>query len=157
MAKGLKGWLYPGGRPNWLAQILNNGWARLHGWGILPNYLVTLEVRGRRSGRTITLPLVMALVDGERYLVSMLGKNVDWVRNANAAGGNVVLRHGRREEVRLEQVPVERRAPIIKAYLKRAPGGRPHIPVDKDAPMSAFEEIASDIPVFRVVSRSGNE
>jgi hypothetical protein len=49
----------------------------------------------------------------------------------------VTLRHGRREEVRLEQVPADRRAPVLKTYLKRAPGERPHLPVHKDAPLSS--------------------
>jgi len=95
--------------------------------------------------------MVMAIVDGQRYLVSMLGENVEWVRNVRAAGGRAGLRHGRREEVRLEEVTVEVRAPLIKAYLRRAPGARPHVPVHKDAPLSEFERIAAQIPVFRVV------
>ena len=95
--------------------------------------------------------MVMAIVEGQRYLVSMLGENVDWVRNVRAADGRAVLRHGRREEVRLEEVPVELRAPVLKAYLKRAPGARPHVPVYKDAPLSEFERIAAQIPVFRVI------
>jgi hypothetical protein len=36
---------------------------------------------GLRSGRIVVLPLVMAVVEGERYLVSMLGKQVNWVKN----------------------------------------------------------------------------
>jgi hypothetical protein len=51
----------------------------------------------------------MAVVDGERYLVSMLGEEANWVKNVGAAGGQVVLRHGRREEVRLEEVAPDRR------------------------------------------------
>jgi hypothetical protein len=74
------------------------------------------------------------------YALSMLGAEVDWVRNVKAAGGNVVLRHGRREEVRLEEIPPNQRARVLKAYLKRAPGARPHLPVDKDAPLSEFEQ-----------------
>jgi len=145
-------WFYRGGRPNRLASVLNRCSAAVHALGIAPNYLVTLEVRGRRSGRTIRLPLVMAVVDGERYLVSMLGPKVDWVRNAEAAAGNVTLRHGRREEVHLEEVPVGERAPVLKAYLRRAPGARPHVAIDKDATLSEFERVAARIPVFRVVS-----
>lgn len=144
-------WLYRGGRPRRLASVVNRGTAALYALGLLPNYLVALEVVGRRSGRAISLPLVMAILDGQRYLVSMLGENVDWVRNVRAAGGRAVLRHGRREEVRLEEVPVELRAPVLKAYLRRAPGARPHVPVHKDAPLSEFERIAAQIPVFRVV------
>jgi hypothetical protein len=93
----------------------------------------------------------MAIMDEQRYLVSMLGENVDWVRNARAAGGRAALRHGRRKEVQLEEVPVGRRAPLLKAYLQRAPGARPHIGIDKDAPLSEFEKIAASVPVFRVV------
>jgi hypothetical protein len=95
--------------------------------------------------------LVTASVDDQRYLVSMLGENVDWVRNARAAGGRAVLRHGRREEVQLEEVPVCQRAPLLKAYLQQAPGARPHIAVDEDARLSEFERIAAAVPVFRVV------
>jgi hypothetical protein len=93
----------------------------------------------------------MAVVDGERYLVSMLGPDVDWVRNVAAAQGRAVLRHGRSEAVQLEELEIGERAPVLKAYLQRAPGARPHVPVDKDAPLVEFEAIAPRIPVFRVL------
>jgi hypothetical protein len=89
------------------------------------------------------LPLVMVIIEGERYLVSMLGAEADWVQNVNAAGGEVTLRHGRSEEARLEEIAADRRAPVLKAYLKRAPGARPHLPVDKDAPLSEFERVSA--------------
>jgi len=148
----LKKWFYRGGRPNWLAGLLNRLSSAIYALGIAPNYLVALEVGGRRSGRTIRLPLVMAIVESERYLVSMLGPDVSWVQNAKAAGWNVTLRHGRRENVGLEEVPADKRAPVLKAYLQRAPGARPHVPVGKDAPLSEFEKVSARIPVFRVVS-----
>ena len=94
----------------------------------------------------------MTAVDGERYLVSMLGDDVEWVRNVRAAGGKVTLRHGRREDVRLEDVPPERRAPLLQAYLHCAPGARPHFPISKDAPLAEFERIAPRFPVFRVAA-----
>ena len=146
-------WLYRGGRPNRVATVVNRCWAAVHALGVAPNYLVTLEVRGRRSGRMIRLPLVMAVVAGERYLVSMLGEKVDWVRNVQAAGGNVTLRHGRREEVHLEEVAGDRRATVLKAYVTRAPSARPHLPIRKDASLSDFEQVAPQFPVFRVVPR----
>ena len=149
----LKRWLYRGGRPNRVATFVNRCWAAVYALGVAPNYLVTLEVVGRRSGRMIRLPLVIAVVAGERYLVSMLGEEVDWVRNVKAAGGSVTLHHGSREQVQLEEVAADRRAPILKAYLKRAPGARPHLPIHKDAPLSEFEQVSSQFPVFRVVPR----
>jgi len=146
----LKQWLYRGGRPNRLATLLNRCFAAVHSLGVAPDYLVTLEVRGRRSGRVSSLPLVMVVIDGERYLVSMLGQEVEWVRNVKAAGGQVTLRHGRRETVRLEEVAVDWRAPVLQAYLKRAPGARAHLPVHKDAPLSEFERVSAQFPVFRI-------
>lgn len=150
----MKKWFYLGGRPNWLARILNRFEAAIYALGIAPNYLVTLEVRGRRSGRIISFPLVMVAFGGERYLVSMLGANVNWVHNVKAARGEATLRHGRREAVRLEELAPDRRAPVLKAYLKRAPGARPHLPIDKDAPLAEFERVAAQVPVFRVVARN---
>ena len=149
----LQRWFYAGGRPNWMARLLDRGTAAISARGIGPEHLVALEVPGRRSGRIVSLPLVVATVDDERYLVSMLGEEVNWVRNVRAAGGDVTLRHGRREEVRLEEVAPDRRAPVLKAYLGRAPGARAHIPVDKDAPLEEFERVSPRFPVFRVVAR----
>jgi len=146
----LKRWMYRGGRPNRLTKIINKGWAFIHSLGIFPNYLVTLEVVGRQSGKTISFPLAMTVMNGERYLVSMLGEETNWVRNVRAAEGKARLRHGMREQVLLEEVDVNQRAPILKAFLGHAPGARPHIPVSKDAPISEFEKITSQYPVFQV-------
>jgi hypothetical protein len=145
-------WLYQGHRPNFFARAINRATAAVFALGIAPNYGVALDVVGRRSGRTISFPLVMVVLDGERYLVSMLGTDVAWVRNLRAAAGQARLRHGRTERVRIEEVAVGKRGPVLKAYLRRAPGARPHIPVDKDAPLEKFETIAAEIPVFRVLA-----
>lgn len=143
-------WMYQGGRPNIVAKIQNRFWAIIHALGILPNYFVTCEVVGRKSGKVTSFPLAMTVMNGERYLVSMLGEEANWVRNVKAAGGKATLVHGIREQVLLEQVDVEQRAPILKAYLQIARGARPHIPISKDAPVAEFEKIASRYPVFRV-------
>jgi hypothetical protein len=87
----------------------------------------------------------------------MLGEGVNWVLNVRGAGGRAVLRDERRERVRLEEVEPGGRAPILRRYLELAPGARSHIPVDPGAPVAAFERIASQYPVFRVlpVGRKG--
>ncbi|MEU7864007.1 hypothetical protein [Nonomuraea sp. NPDC049141] len=120
----------------------------------MPGRLVTLEVPGRLSGRVISFPLVVADYQGERYLVAMLGQNANWVRNLHAVQGRAVLRHGRRERVRLDEVEPSLRAPILRRYLACAPGARPHIPVDRRAPLEEFERIAHRIPVFRITARA---
>lgn len=145
-----KRWLYQGGHPNELAKIINKGWAVIHSLGVLPNSMVTLEVVGRKSGKIVSFPLAMVFMNSERYLVSMLGEQSNWVKNIEAAGGKAVLRHGKSEQIHLVAVDVSQRAPVLKAYLHLAPGARPHFPIDKDAPIDEFEKIASKYPVFRV-------
>ena len=142
--------MYRGGRPNIVARIQNRGWAILHSLGIFPGRYVTLEVVGRKSGKMVSFPLAMTVINGERYLVSMLGEDTNWVRNVRAAGGKARLIHGISEQVLLEEVEISQRAPILKAYLQIAPGARPHIPVSKDAPIAEFEKIVSKYPIFRL-------
>ncbi len=120
-------WMYRDGRPHTLAKILNRGWAIIHSLGVAPNYLVTLEVVGRQSGKVVSFPLVMVAMNGERYLVSMLGEEANWVRNVRAAGGKATLRHGKSEPVLLKEIDAAQRAPL-----------------------SEFEKIAPQYPVFRV-------
>lgn len=157
MVKGysdFKRWMYRGPRPNWIARILNRAWAAVASRGIRFDSMVTLEVTARSSGRIVSLPVVIAVVDGERYLVSMLGESGQWVRNVRATGGRAVIRSGGREEVQLVEVPTDQRAPILRAYLQRAPGARPHVPVNKDATLREFAKIAAEFPVFRVCAWS---
>jgi hypothetical protein len=133
-----------------VAQFLNGCSAVVHALGVWPGRFVTLQVRGRRSGRLISFPLVMVDLAGERYLVSMLGERANWVSNLRAAGGAAVLLHGRRERVHLEEVEPAARPPILRRYLECAPGARPHIPVDRHGSLAAFDRVAARYPVFRL-------
>ena len=53
----------------------------------------------------------------------------------------------------MEEVAPDRRAPVLKAYLKRAPNARAHVPIDEDAPLAEFERVANRFPAFRVAPR----
>src|SRR3990170_4822643 len=119
--------------------------------GLPPSFIVVLETRGRRSGETRSTVLITGSYEGQRYLVSLVGPHCDWVKNTRAAGGEAVIRHGRRRRVMLEEVPVEERAPILKAYLKWSLGARAIIEVSHKAPVAEFEPIAGKYPVFRIV------
>jgi len=142
--------MYAGGRGNATARRYARLWAAVLGTGLLPRRWVTLEVAGRRTGRPTRFPLGMADWHGNWYLVSMLGNDCHWVRNVRAAGGHATLRHGRARACRLVEVPVADRAPILKRYLRKVPGARPHIPVALDAPLSGYEAVAARYPAFRV-------
>jgi deazaflavin-dependent oxidoreductase (nitroreductase family) len=152
----VKRWLYRGGRPQRSAKALNRLWATAFAAGRLsPDNAMTLEVCGRRTGRTVAFPVVVAEYRGERYLVSMLGENANWVRNVRAAGGRAVLRRRGAQHIQLREVAPADRAPILRAYLNAAPGARPHIPVDRHAPLEDFERIAARYPAFRITPAPG--
>ncbi|WP_239160618.1 nitroreductase/quinone reductase family protein [Virgisporangium ochraceum] len=147
----LSRWMYRSGHPNPLARLMNRVSAIQFGVGFLaPRDWVTVEVRGRSTGRVVSFPAVVVHHGGHGFLVSMLGERAHWVRNVRADGGRAVLRRGRRRPVRLVEVPVGDRAPILRRYLAVAPGARPHFPLDRSAPVADFEDIADRYPVFRV-------
>ncbi len=144
-------WQYRGDRPQWSARITNRLGAILFAAGIGPSRAATLEVRGHKSGRTISFPVVVADYQGERYLVAMLGHKTNWVRNLRAGDGRAVLRHRRREDVALVEDLSDTRAAILRRYLELAPGARPFFPIDRRAPITDFESIVDQYPIFRVV------
>lgn len=127
---------------NWLAT-----WSSALG---LSSRDAVLEVRGRASGQRRSTPVVVATVEGKRYLVSMLGTGSDWVKNVEAAHGDAVLRQGRRRPVHLVGVPPPERAPILSEYVRVASSGRYHFPVAVGAPLSEFQTIAERYPVYRI-------
>lgn len=150
MDTSLNRWLYRGGHPNLIARSIGRGWAALSAMGVWPSRLSALEVRGRRSGKPVLLPVVVANYHGDRYLVSMLGPRAGWVKNVKAAHGKAVLRHGHSERVVLEPVPVAKRAAILKRYLEVAPAARSHFPLQPGAPVGQFRKVAARYPVFRI-------
>jgi deazaflavin-dependent oxidoreductase (nitroreductase family) len=145
-------WMYRGGHPNAVAGILNRATVAFVSAGLSPKRLVVLEVEGRKTGRRVSMPVVVADLEGKRYLVSMLGERSHWPQNVRAAGGRAVIRHGRRQAVRLEEVPEKARAPVLKRYLELAPGARAHMPVAQEAPLAEFQRVATRYPVFRISS-----
>lgn len=148
-------WMYRSGRPNWIARPQNRLSSIAFGAGLLPRRAASLEVTGRRSGRSISFPVVIADWEGDEYLVSMLGERANWVKNVRAAGGSATLRRGRREHVMLQEVDAAGRAPIIRRYAAVAPGGRPHLGVRRDATLEECEALAAGTPVFRVIPLAG--
>ena len=122
--------MYVGGYGNQTAHRYARFWNAVLRLGLLPRRWVTLEVPGRASGQPTRFPLGMADVNGEWYLVSMLGE-CNWVRNVRAAHGHATLRRRRSRPVMLEEIPASRWPPIIKRYVQIAPGGRPQIAVDR--------------------------
>src|SRR5262245_2137129 len=93
--------LYRNWRPTRVGRWVNRFASWWSGIGLPPRLQAVLEVRGRTSGRRRSNPVVVATVEGKRYLVSMLGTDSDWVKNVEAAHGDAVLRQGCRHPVHL--------------------------------------------------------
>ena len=144
-------WNYRGGRPSWTARASNRLSAIAFAAGIGPRHAATLEVRGHKTGRMISFPVVVADYQGGRYLVAMLGQKTKWARNVRADGHAVLLMRRRRENVTLVEDLSGDRAAVLRRYLEVAPGARPFFPLDRHAPLADFERIVHDYPVFRVV------
>jgi deazaflavin-dependent oxidoreductase (nitroreductase family) len=134
---------HPYRRPGWWQRAVGNRLAPL----VNPRLVATLSVRGRRSGRWRTVPVVVLEHEGERYLLTPFG-DTEWSRNLRAAGGGR-LRRGRREErFAAEEVPPQRRGPLIEAYRRRygrMPGVR-----------ASFDRLTdpADHPAFRISPQS---
>jgi deazaflavin-dependent oxidoreductase (nitroreductase family) len=120
--------------------------------GLGPRHTYLLAVPGRRTGRMHRTPVTLVEQGSERWLVAPYGER-SWVKNARAAGW-VELRRGRRSErVRVEELPPDQRAPILRDYLRRVPFTRDFFAASADAAVEAFAAEAARHPVFRVVAK----
>jgi hypothetical protein len=118
--------------------------------GLVRGHFYVLEVRGRQSGRTISLPVDPLDLEGRRYLVCARG-NANWVRNARAAGEVVLVRALRRHRYVVRELPPGTRPPVLKAYLDRyATEVQRFFPVPKGSAVEAFNDLAPRYPVFEL-------
>ncbi len=140
----------PYNKPTKLTAWTNRALGGLAALGLSPSDTVTLEVRGRKSGRVRSNPVIWVELDGQRYLVSTRGES-EWVRNVRAANGEAVLRRRARRPVRLEELSPAESAPVLKAYLRKTQWEtKRFFSVDPDAALEEYEKIGPDHPVFRV-------
>ena len=79
---------------------------------------VTLEVRGRKTGRLIQVSLARTDCGDNQYFVSLAGE-VDWVKNVRASAGKAVMISRRRIPIQLQEIPLEERAPVLLAYVQK--------------------------------------
>ncbi len=134
-------------RMQWLGVLLTS-------LGLAPADAVTLEVVGRRSGKKRRTAVVRVEHDGAAYTVALAGES-QWVRNVRAADGAAVIRRRGSQRVRLVELPVADRPPIIKAYINRggkfrAKEAKFYFGLDAAPAMEQIRDIAAHYPVFRI-------
>jgi hypothetical protein len=137
-------------RPNAVERILGRLLVVLIRIGLIRGHFYVLEVRGRKSGRTISLPVDPLDLAGHRYLVCARGAS-NWVRNARAASEIALVRAMRRHYYAAREIPPPMRPPILKAYLDRYAGEvQRFFQVPKGSTVEAFTDLAPRYPVFEL-------
>ena len=111
-----------------------------------------LSIPGRRSGRIRRTVVSPFTVGGEMYVLSF--GQLDWVRNARAAGW-ALLRRGRQEaRVLLEEVPPAHGRSVVGEFPKQIPAGVEFFVqlglVDSPGRPDQFEASADRLVLFRV-------
>jgi hypothetical protein len=139
-------YLRPGAAERVFGQLL----AFLVRTGVIRAHFYVLEVRGRKSGKTISLPVDPLDLGGKLYLVCARGES-NWVRNARTAGEVVLARALRRRRYAVRELPLSMRPPVLKAYLDRfASEVQRFFPVPKGSAVEAFNDLAPRYPVFEL-------
>ena len=137
-------------KPNTLTKKMNSFFGWIAARGIGPKRLVRLEHRGRVSGGLRSTAVIWTQLEDQRYLVSPRGET-QWVRNVRADGGRAVLRRGGNSEtVRLEEIPVEGRAAIIKQYVGENKIVKGEFGIEPDDPIDQYNGIAANHPTFQI-------
>jgi deazaflavin-dependent oxidoreductase (nitroreductase family) len=132
--------------PRWL-KLLNGINRPLLARGIGPAPQHLLSIPGRRSGKLRTTPVAVITHRGNRYVVAGYTGS-DWVQNARHAGWATLRRGRRTERVRMNEVPADQRAPILRAFAREVSGGRGFLTVKPDATEAELAAAAANHPIF---------
>ena len=112
-----------------------------------------LRVRGRTSGRAHEIPVRIASMDGQRYVISMLGES-QWARNLRAAGEAQLLAGANVESFRAKEIMGEEKAVFLTWYCQHpefAQRARFALKADADQLTPAeIQRLCELWPVFRL-------
>lgn len=67
-------------------------------------------------------PVSIATLDGNRYIVAAFS-DAAWVKNVREARSGTLARGRSVDPVRLVELPVEERGPVLRAFLAQVRGG----------------------------------
>jgi deazaflavin-dependent oxidoreductase (nitroreductase family) len=137
--------------PRWLKWV-NPVVMSLNKRGLAVGTMEVLTTTGRRSGKLISNPVSVLIVDGERYLCTV--GDTSWVLNARA-DPRVTLQRGRRKyAARLIEVPEPDRGKILREFPVAVPGGVAFFrrSLGISGTPESFEQAADRCPVFRIES-----
>jgi hypothetical protein len=142
--------------PRWLRPA-NRVIVALQKLGLAIGTIHVIAVPGRKSGELQETPVSPLTFDGKRYVIAGFD-TADWAQNARAAGWAVLRRGGKQEQVRMIELPVDERGPILRAFPEKVPHGTQFFDtlygVGNDP--EKFEALAPHCPVFRIEPMEGS-
>jgi deazaflavin-dependent oxidoreductase (nitroreductase family) len=133
-------------------RFVNRMMAHMIRWNIAPAHTYLMTVLGRKTGKPYSTPVTLVERDGQRWLVSPYGE-VNWVKNARAAGEVSLFRNGKTETLKIIELSPVESAPILKEYIRAQGIVRPYFEVQPDSAMQDFEAEAPYHPVFLLEER----
>ncbi len=117
--------------------------------GLTPKQAVLLEVPEQSSGDLTRVALEVISHEGRQYLLSPKGAS-GWVDDVRAADGEAVLRRRSSIPVKLIEISIEEREPIIAEYLSQT-DARQSFDLSPDPALEEIQAIAGDHPLFEVI------
>lgn len=121
------------------------------GVGLPPEFCL-LTVRGRRSRKELTNPVLAISENGQRWLVAPYGE-VQWVLNVRSNPHVRLSRSRSSEDVVLGELEPKDSVPMLRAYLAKAPIVRPYFDVIPSSGDAEFLAEAPKHPVFAITGR----
>jgi len=111
-----------------------------------------ISIPGRRSGQLRTTVVSPFAVDGQRYVLSF--GQLDWVRNARAAGWGFLSRGRNRAKVALVEITAPESRSVVREFPRQIPAGVQFFIrlglVDEPGGPDQFESAAPRLAVFRI-------
>lgn len=112
-----------------------------------------LDVVGRKSGKTYSLPVNPLEYNGQVYLMAARGESA-WVKNALNSGEVVLRRGGNAKTFYIEPVRDEEKLTIMRAYLTRWGWQvKGFMKVGKGSTDDEIRAILPNHPIFRLIQK----
>jgi deazaflavin-dependent oxidoreductase (nitroreductase family) len=132
-----------------MTHAINGVFRAMTAVGVGASYRRILTVRGRKTGESHSTPVDVMDRGGDLWLVAAYGQ-VNWVKNARAAGV-VTLKRGRHaERFEVHEADPAEAIPVLRQYMVQVPVTRPYFDA---APDASDDRIAAELPrhpVFRL-------
>ncbi|QBD75469.1 DUF385 domain-containing protein [Ktedonosporobacter rubrisoli] len=110
-----------------------------------------LSVPGRVSGQLRATPVSPIEYAGQRWLFAGFGE-ADWVKNLRTSRWGILTKRKQLERITVAEVEVEKRAPLLHAFVQHIPAEYFSLSVGPDEPLEAFAAIADRHPVFQILT-----